>query len=104
MISVRFFQRQGKLSGVTVSGHAGYGEYGRDIVCASVTSAVQLTANGITEILKIPCDVRMEANRISLTLDRQDGEAVHFLQALQLHLTVLSEDYPNTITILVSEV
>ena len=71
---------------------------------ASVTSAVQLTANGITEILKIPCDVRMEANRISLTLDRQEGEAVHFLQALQLHLTVLSEDYPNTITILVSEV
>lgn len=89
---------------MTVSGHAGYGEYGRDIVCASVTSAVQLTANGITEILKTPCDIRMEANRISLTLDRQEGEAVFFLQALQLHLTVLSEDYPNTITILVSEV
>ena len=107
MISVRFFQRQGKLSGVTVSGHAGYGEYGRDIVCASVTSALQLTANGITEILKAPCDVRMETNRISLTLDRPgelEGEAVHFLQALQLHLTVLAEDYPNTITILVSEV
>ncbi len=106
MISVRFFQKGGKLTGVTVSGHAGYAEYGQDIVCASVTSAVQLTANGITEVLKAPCNVHMEKNRISIEImDRNAGqEAVYFLQALSLHLSVLAEDYPNTISILVSEV
>ncbi len=105
MISIRFFQRSGKLAGVAVSGHAGYADYGQDIVCASVTSAVQLTANGITEILKAPCNVRMEKNRISIELDRDAGQdAVFFLQALSLHLSVLAEDYPNTISILVSEV
>lgn len=105
MISVRFFQNSGKLTGVTVSGHAGYAEYGQDIVCASVTSAVQLTANGITEILKAPCNVRMDKNRISIELGRDAGQdAEAFLQALSLHLSVLAEDYPNTISIFVSEV
>lgn len=104
MISARFYQKQGKPVGVSVSGHAGYAKYGQDIVCASVSSAVQLTANGITEVLKAPCDVQTESNRISLTLKENGGEAVCFLQALFLHLSILAEDYPNTITILVSEV
>lgn len=105
MISVRFVQKGGCFAGVTLSGHAGYGEYGQDIVCASVTSAVQMAANGITEVLKAPCDVRMEENRISLSLQgSSQREAEHFLQALFLHLSILAEDYPNTISILVSEV
>ena len=106
MISVRFFEKQGKLSGVSVSGHAGYAAYGQDIVCASVTSAVQLTANGITEILKIPCDVSAEENCVAVMLSGEgesEEEAVHFLQALYLQLSILAEDYPKSVKIVVSQ-
>ena len=53
MIRVEFTKSGELLTSFSVSGHAGYDDYGHDIVCASVTSAVQLTANGITEVLKL---------------------------------------------------
>ena len=35
---------------ITVSGHANYKEYGSDIVCASVSSIIYTTVNGIFNI------------------------------------------------------
>ena len=58
MIRVEFTKSGELLTSFSVSGHAGYDDYGHDIVCASVTSAVQLTANGITEVLKLPAKVK----------------------------------------------
>lgn len=107
MISVHFFEKQGQLSGVSVSGHAGYAAYGQDIVCASVTSAVQLTANGITEIVKANCEVNAQENCVTLMLGETGAkaeEALHFLQALYLHLSILAEDYPKSVKVIVSEV
>ena len=37
----------GLLSGFSVTGHAGAGEYGQDIVCAAVSSATYMTANDL---------------------------------------------------------
>ena len=35
---------------ITIKGHAGYDDKGKDIVCASVSSIVITTINGIIEI------------------------------------------------------
>lgn len=35
---------------ITIKGHAGYGEYGRDIVCASLSSIAITTINAILAI------------------------------------------------------
>ena len=35
---------------ITISGHANYDEYGKDIVCAAVSSTVITTINGILSI------------------------------------------------------
>ena len=37
----------GKITQFCVKGHSGYAESGSDIVCASISSAVWLTVNGI---------------------------------------------------------
>ena len=105
MIAALFEQSKGSLCSVIVSGHAGYADYGQDVVCASVTSALQLTANGITEVLKVPAQVVQEENSITVRLPKNPGQSAQaFLQALQLHLTLLAEDYPGTIQVTVSEV
>lgn len=88
---------------MTVSGHAGYAPYGEDIVCASVTSALQLTANGVTEILDAGT-VRVEENEIFLTLTGENRCAFAFLQALHLHVTLLQQEYPEHIQLTVMEV
>lgn len=104
MITVRFQQLGQKLVAFSVSGHAGYADRGQDIVCASVSSAVQLTANAITEQFHTAAQVAVEENRVSLRLPAQAGkESVLLLEALKQHLAFLAEDYQNTIQIFVSE-
>ena len=100
MIKVSFF-RTGKIClGFSVSGHAGYASCGEDIVCAGVSSAVQLTANAITEVLKIPAEVKADNDEVCLCISNQeDAEpAQPFFEALLLHLKLLAEDYKGTIT------
>ena len=57
--------RRDRVVGFRVTGHAGYAESGSDIVCAGVTTAVQLVANGITECAGIIAEV---ANPLFSTL------------------------------------
>lgn len=105
MIHARFFKSEEKLMGFSISGHAGYDDYGHDIVCASVSSAVQMTANGITEILKLGADVTVEENLIRMMLSKKDAQKGQaFMQALLLHLKLLAEDYEGTIQVNISEV
>ena len=76
-----------------------------DIVCAAVSSAVQLVANGITEICSEQASVDVKENLISLT--KKDGLSQKgrcFLEALLLHLQLLCEDSPNAIKIIITEV
>ena len=105
MIRLEFTKSGELLTSFSVSGHAGYDDYGHDIVCASVTSAVQLTANGITEVLGLSAKVDVEENLIRVTLPRQQREKGQpFLQALLLHLRLLAQDYEGTIQVNLSEV
>ena len=106
MIQFRLAGKNGNFVGFSVSGHAMFDEAGRDIVCAAVSSAVQLTINGITEILHQTPTVQVTENNIQLIFDSKevDQQAQDFLQALALHINLLSEDYPGTILITKSEV
>lgn len=105
MITAEFYLDNEKFVGFSVRGHAGFAEYGNDIVCASVTSAVELTANGITEIAKVPASVGSFENEIKLTLPQGDfPEAVSFLKALRLHLELLAQDYDEYLRVIDLEV
>ena len=101
MIFAVFSRKGNRVTEVSVSGHAGYAPNGEDIVCASVTSALQTVLNGITEVLKVPAQVQVEENKITCTLpeDSDSQAAQAFLNALFLQLNLLAEDYPKTITL-----
>lgn len=105
MICAEFCYRKGEPRSFKVSGHAGFADKGKDIVCAAVSSAVQMAANGITEIVRTKCEVTVGDDCVELVLPESSRPAAwHFVSALRLHLTNLSEDYPGTIDIKVTEV
>lgn len=105
MIRVLFFQHEGHLSGVSLSGHAGYAAAGEDIVCAAVSTAVQITANTLTEIFHIDADVSAEENVINIKLqENSPEEAEKLLMGLELEMKLLEEDYPKFIQIKHTEV
>jgi len=100
MITAEFIKKDSFLIGFKVSGHANFGEYGQDIVCASVSSAVQLVCNTITECFKVNAKVSVdEHNGISLKLmdTSMDNPCTTVIEGLRLHLEVLSKDFPKRI-------
>ncbi len=99
MISAIFFKKEKEYKGFKVSGHAGYATKGPDIVCAAVSSAVQLTINGITEVLMIPGEIKVDQKdaMVSLRLACKSSEAQLFLKALYLHIEDLAGRYKGYI-------
>lgn len=104
MITAEFFKRNEKLCGFLVKGHSGFADSGEDIVCASVSSAVQMVTNTITECFKIKADVSVLNNKIQLVVPQTDENVEKILDGLYLHLTIISEDYEGTLKITTSEV
>ncbi|MBO5320364.1 MAG: ribosomal-processing cysteine protease Prp [Ruminococcus sp.] len=103
MIRAEFYEKNGKLSGFRLSGHAGLASRGRDVACAAVSSAVQLAVNLLDEFGCSP-DVKVGENVIKCTADCQDDTASRLLYRLKQHFEAVLEEFPNTIKITISEV
>ena len=102
MIRAEFFTApSGVLLGFSVRGHAGLGESGFDILCAAVSSAAYLTANTVLEILRIhPAAIAVSDGEMLLRLDLADAnKAQAVLLGLELHLTGLTEEYPDRLQV-----
>jgi len=102
MIQAFFTVMEGRYTGFSVSGHSEMNKPGKDILCAAVSSAVEMAANTITEVLKVKASVNVEENRISLVLpkDASSEDASNVIAGLRLHLALLSKDYPGRIKVL----
>ena len=102
MIRAEFYGSKGLLTGFRFSGHSGYAESGSDVVCASVSSAVQLTVNMLDEFGFSP-DVTVEDNLIVCSVSPNEDSS-RMLEQLRLHFEAILEEFPNTINITISEV
>ncbi len=102
MIRAKFtFGTDGSVTGFSINGHSGYADEGEDIICASVSSAAYMTANTVTEIIKITPDALSENDGfMELRLNGADAEkAKDILSGFLLHMTELEKMYPNFIKI-----
>lgn len=106
MTRVVFSKRRGSFKSVSVTGHAGYAEEGEDIVCAAITSAMQLTHVLLDDVLFVDFDTEVdpEATFIRITLSDSLGaeeaqEAQHALRALRLHYGELEKEYAQFIQV-----
>lgn len=58
MIKVHIHRNpQGDLVEFSVKGHAGFAEYGQDIVCAGVTALVDTSLLGLQRVAAQPCEM-----------------------------------------------
>ena len=65
MTTITFHKtKSGEYTGFTCSGHAGFDDYGKDIVCASISVLIINTINSLEEIVH---------ERMSVKTDEQDG-------------------------------
>lgn len=92
MITVQFFEEN---KGFVISGHSGYAEEGSDIVCASVSSAVYMTANTLTEVVGAEADIKISDGFMELRIREPEHETDILIEGLKLHVTQLSQQYPQ---------
>ncbi len=103
MLKAVFIKKNGRLCRCSVKGHAGYAEHGQDIVCAAVSSAVQLTANLLTETFATGAEASAKGDTVNIRTDGSDT-AAKLLDALYVHLQCISEEFPDTIQFEITEV
>ncbi len=104
MIRIEYRVQKGAKCGFRISGHAGAGTAGNDIVCAAVSSAAYMTANTITEILGQPAAITVEEGLMELTVTGDLDRCQDILSGFCLHLQALQDQYPQRVHLTITEV
>lgn len=105
MTIAEFFKKNGELTGFKVKGHSGYSEQGSDVVCASVSSAVMLTANLITEVFGFKAEVSAVGDTVSLKTDIPRNEVLQGLyKGLVMQLEQIAEEFNENLKVKFTEV
>ena len=92
-----------RITGFSVSGHSGYAEAGKDIVCAAISATVTMAEATINDVCGAKAKVRVKDDRITLTLpvscdEEESVQAV--LAGMMLTLCSMRDDYPDYIEVL----
>ena len=105
MTKCEFFTEEDRITGFSISGHSGYAEAGKDIVCAAISAIVTMAEATINDVCGAKAKVRVkeEDARVTLTLpvscDEEDAvQAV--LAGMMLYLCSLRDEYPDYIEVL----
>ena len=87
----------------TCTGHAGYSEYGTDIVCASISMLVINTINSIETFTSVDyvCEADEETGDIDFRFTEEiSPDAVLLIESMILGLKEIPNDYGNKFLIL----
>ena len=85
---------------ISVKGHANYEDYGKDIVCASVSTLVISTINNIIDIDKDSIKYEELENEIKIERKNNNEIVEKLINNMVLMLESLEKDYPKNIKIL----
>ena len=100
MIKVNVESKNKKnINKIKILGHADYDEYGKDIVCSSVSSIVTTTVNGIYEIDKEYLNLEEVKDGMIITILKQDKICDKLIKNMLSLLDELSESYPENIKV-----
>ena len=100
MIRVKFFIGNNRLNGFEIKGHAMFDEIGKDVVCATVSSAAYMAANTVTDVIGASAQASVDKATMVLKLNESNDKCEAVLRGLELHLTELSKQYPQNIKVI----
>lgn len=87
-----------KDKSIIISGHANNNDYGKDIVCASVSSIVYTTINAIEKIKENSIEVIDDKNMI-INLLSTDEITIKLIDNMMDLLLDLQEKYPKNVKV-----
>ena len=94
MISVKVSDKK-----ITISGHAMFADYGKDIVCSACSSIVTTTVNGCLSISKDSLEYEVNSDGMEITIKSNDEVTSKLIENMVNLLLELESDYPNNIKV-----
>lgn len=88
-----------KKDEITISGHAGYDEAGKDIVCAAVSATVITSVNGILSLCDNSLLVKESDGYVNIKVLKHNDVVDKLLSNMINLLTELKNDYKDNIDI-----
>ncbi len=85
---------------ITISGHALYDEYGKDIVCASVSSIITTSINAILMLEDDSISYEEEKNKIIIKIKKEAKITKKLILNMINLLKELEQTYPKNISVM----
>ncbi len=98
MIKVKIKRENDVISSINAKGHAGYADYGKDIVCASFSTMIITTINAILEIDNDAISYT-DSNDLKIINIKKDNITNSLLNNLVNMIYELKENYDKNIDI-----
>ena len=98
MIKVNISKKDSTINKITMTGHAGYDDYGKDIVCAAASSIVITSVNAILKYNKDAISY-VQDDDLEITINLHDNVIDLLINNMLDLLTELKEQYKNNIKI-----
>lgn len=88
---------------ISVLGHANYDEFGKDIVCASVSSIVICSVEAISKFDINAIDIKEETNKLEIFINKSDDITNKLIDNMLTCLHEIEKKYPKNIKIINKE-
>lgn len=85
---------------IFVSGHAGYAEPGRDIVCAGVSALVQTLIQSIEELTSAEIKYDMTPGAVHIYFGDLSERARLLVDSFFVGVSMIAEDYPDNVKVI----
>ena len=84
---------------VSVTGHAGYAELGKDIVCAGVTALVQGLVESIRQLTQDMPEWHMSSGEFQLNTENLSKESLFLISSFFIAVQLIADEFPGHVQI-----
>lgn len=89
-----------RLDGITIDGHAGYAEAGKDIVCAGVTALTENMIDSIESLTKDEIQYEISPGRVDIQFKNLSEDGKLLVDSFFLGICLIADDFPEHIKLL----
>ena len=109
MTEIEILRKNGRIISYKAVGHAEYDEYGSDIVCAALSTALQFPLAGFQDVLEIyprfeiSSEGLLSVELADMDLKGKEREVNTLLESMLVIVKQLSKDYPKNVKLVEKE-
>ncbi len=85
--------------GITISGHAGYAENGKDIVCAGVSALAQTLIQSIEELTTDTIQYDMSPGTVDIKFRDLSEDAQLLIDSFFVGVLMIADEYPDNVKV-----